>query len=385
MKPLLIVGLDPGTTLGLALLDISGGLVKLGSFKNEPADRLIKEVIGYGIPVIVGCDKAKPPAFVKKFAILMNARLVAPKEDLKVSEKQELVNLPTTNSHERDALASALYALKKSSRLISKLNKATYKLKNREIVVKVYEQMLKDAGINISETIRKLSAKPLGPEKKQVTQTTKQPIVKNHKQTPKAIIRELRLLRQHNTMLKAKLAKLRKQLEAAELRFHRKVDRLVKKRVSEKETTIVELQERIKQLSHTNQELLQSLDEFKCFVSAVNEDKLIARVIPQLTKSGFKAANFKPDTNQAFVVENPNEFSGSFLKKIENSRSYILVVKKPSTRLARQTRLVMIPVSKLKSFKRFQDFAIIDKKELSKLLKAYSVFYRIIEQYKNSC
>ena len=45
MKPLLIVGIDPGVTVGYALLDINGNVIKLYSSKELDLDKLISKII----------------------------------------------------------------------------------------------------------------------------------------------------------------------------------------------------------------------------------------------------------------------------------------------------------------------------------------------------
>ena len=86
MKPLLIVGIDPGTTVGYALLDVNGKVVKVDSSKGLDLDTLTAKIAAVGIPLVVGCDKAKVPSLVDKFSIKVGAKLVFPSEDIKVEE-----------------------------------------------------------------------------------------------------------------------------------------------------------------------------------------------------------------------------------------------------------------------------------------------------------
>src|SRR3989344_4784645 len=113
-KRLLIVGVDPGTTVGYAAIDFEGNLVKVHSEKDFDMGTLISDVIKLGKPLIVASDKQYNPDFVEKFAIKLGARLIGPDYDLKVSEKRDAVReYETGNQHEMDSLASAVFALKK--------------------------------------------------------------------------------------------------------------------------------------------------------------------------------------------------------------------------------------------------------------------------------
>ena len=110
-KNLLIVGIDPGITVGYAVLGIDGNLIGLGSSKALDLNSLISEIIKFGRVVLVGTDKFKTPSLVHAFATKLGAEVVNPKEDLKVEEKKESVSdLKHANEHEGDALAAALLA-----------------------------------------------------------------------------------------------------------------------------------------------------------------------------------------------------------------------------------------------------------------------------------
>lgn len=95
MKKLLIAGIDPGTTLGYALLDLNGNVVKINSSKQLDMSTLILEIIKEGKVIVIGTDKAKAPKFVEKTAAKIGARLIIPREDLTVEEKEK--SQKTTN------------------------------------------------------------------------------------------------------------------------------------------------------------------------------------------------------------------------------------------------------------------------------------------------
>ncbi len=116
-KPL-IIGLDPGTWTGLAVLDINGVPLLVKSSKNLDRAEILLLLTQYGRPVIVATDVASPPESVKKLAAVFKAVLYSPSRDLGSDEKDLLLeslrnNYPwikTSDNHERDALASAYKA-----------------------------------------------------------------------------------------------------------------------------------------------------------------------------------------------------------------------------------------------------------------------------------
>lgn len=123
-KPLSVVGIDPGTTVGFAVLNLSEGIIEISSRKGLSLDELVHSVTSKSSPLLIGCDKVKVPKFVDKFAAKVGAKIIVPKEDMKLAEKHRIAaKFPCKNHHEEDALASALVALRKSNGLLSRVNR----------------------------------------------------------------------------------------------------------------------------------------------------------------------------------------------------------------------------------------------------------------------
>jgi predicted RNase H-like nuclease (RuvC/YqgF family) len=140
----IIVGIDPGTTLGFAVIDTTGAVVKVGSAKELSLSTLIHILTDYGRIVAVGCDKSNVPSFVERFATKTGSKVIAPKTDLMVSEKRELAG-PTKvqDSHQMDALASAFFALRKLKALIRKVRLVVKKEKKEDIHFKILDLVIR--------------------------------------------------------------------------------------------------------------------------------------------------------------------------------------------------------------------------------------------------
>ncbi|MFC1787100.1 DUF460 domain-containing protein [Halobacteriota archaeon] len=109
----LIVGIDPGTTTGVAILDINGGLVNLFSSRVVSISDVIEHIIGYGRPLIIASDVTPAPNTVEKIKRAFNAVLFSPNESLPTNDKINLAKqFRYRNEHERDALAAALWAFR---------------------------------------------------------------------------------------------------------------------------------------------------------------------------------------------------------------------------------------------------------------------------------
>jgi predicted RNase H-like nuclease (RuvC/YqgF family) len=87
------------------------------SKKNMSKSDVSRKILKYGKPVMVGADRRPSPEAVEKLASVFSARLVVPEENLSRKDKNRLAkeflknsDFDTSNRHERDALASAVYA-----------------------------------------------------------------------------------------------------------------------------------------------------------------------------------------------------------------------------------------------------------------------------------
>jgi len=109
----LFVGIDPGTTVGIAVLDAQSKtrLVETHSERNFSYFDIVKRISERGEPVVVATDKAKPPAIVRRIAACFGARLYFPRRDMGLAEKTSLTKgFSIGDDHEADALAAVLAA-----------------------------------------------------------------------------------------------------------------------------------------------------------------------------------------------------------------------------------------------------------------------------------
>jgi len=158
MQPLLI-GIDQGVTLAYAILDLNGNILKIKSIKHLGIKRLIKEILDFGIPIVVGTDVSPPPAFVKSFASSFGARLISPEKSITVLNKKKttknLISL-IKNEHERDALFSALLAFKSIKKLLTKID-YSLKRKNKSYLEQEIKTLTIKEGVPISIAIREVA------------------------------------------------------------------------------------------------------------------------------------------------------------------------------------------------------------------------------------
>ena len=108
------------------MLDLKGNVVHLSTLRNPRKYDIIDEILKHGHPSIFATDVSRVPSSVRAIASSFGCRVVHPEKDMPVEEKEELIReLPVkpTTLHERDALASAVFAFKKFRGMFEKAEK----------------------------------------------------------------------------------------------------------------------------------------------------------------------------------------------------------------------------------------------------------------------
>ncbi|MGC8670007.1 MAG: DUF460 domain-containing protein [Candidatus Micrarchaeia archaeon] len=107
----MIVGIDPGKTVGLAGINLDGDLIFLDHKEFATEAWIIKRISENGTPVIIAGDKPNHSELIDKTNAAFNSRLFYPERVLKASEKRGISNkMKIKNIHESDAYAAAVKA-----------------------------------------------------------------------------------------------------------------------------------------------------------------------------------------------------------------------------------------------------------------------------------
>ncbi len=110
----IIVGIDPGTTAGIAALDLKGDFLSSASLRDSGMEEVVGRVRAFGKPSIIACDVRPVPDFVLRLAASFNARIFSPeKGEMREEEKKMLAaasHEKFATSHERDAYSAAIKA-----------------------------------------------------------------------------------------------------------------------------------------------------------------------------------------------------------------------------------------------------------------------------------
>lgn len=119
-----IVGLDPGTTVGIAILSLDGDLLYLKSFRGIAPDEVVKLIAEYGKPAVIASDVTPMPGSVEKIRRSFNAIPASPGIEVSAEEKIALgKTFGYSNDHERDALTAALLTYRSYKNIFTRIEK----------------------------------------------------------------------------------------------------------------------------------------------------------------------------------------------------------------------------------------------------------------------
>jgi predicted RNase H-like nuclease (RuvC/YqgF family) len=158
VKPL-IVGIDVGTTSGIAVFDLKRNLLYSGSKRGFSTSEIINKILNFGKPLIIATDKKKAPSKINKIAASFNCKVFSPDHDLSVEEKESIVKISIKNSHEKDALAAALFAYRRHGAKFTSIDRTLAIMNLEKFSDRVKEMIINKEAKNISEAIEMIKPK----------------------------------------------------------------------------------------------------------------------------------------------------------------------------------------------------------------------------------
>jgi len=157
----LIVGIDPGTNLGLAVIDDNGDIIDKLSGKNIQNEDIIKYISDLKDVVLITTDKKEIPKTILDIASKLNIGIYSPKEDISLEIKNKYYkdeNLKNIfeNNHEFDAYISAKEALKKLKEIFEKARRFS---ESQDEYIKILRYILKNRKVEAASAKNNLMEK----------------------------------------------------------------------------------------------------------------------------------------------------------------------------------------------------------------------------------
>ncbi|WP_088885867.1 DUF460 domain-containing protein [Thermococcus gorgonarius] len=404
----IIVGIDPGITVGIAAIDLNGRIIALHSERNMPVGEVFRFISEIGHPVIVATDVSPAPGFVEKIARSFKAQLFVPRESLRVEEKNELLrNLGITvdDDHQRDALAAAYKAY---LRLKPKLEHIDARLREVGLSKKADEvKALVIQGYNLGEAMQKVSLRERPKvEEKREEQVREVPDLEPYIRRIRELERKIEMLENENRELREIIKEQRKtigRLERKLVDYDEEVRRKVlkEKELEAKVKRIETLERQLKEAKALIERLSKDLVQVKRMnVIEIRGSAVPLKVLRVLSWNELERIEREVGLRRGDVlfVINPASAGKSIGEELVERGIRAIITEKPLPEPVREVlREAHIPffTSEELDVKRVDDFAVVERKTLEdaieKLLRKWEEedrereakkFLKLIEEYR---
>ena len=386
-QELLIVGVDPGTTVGYAAIDFEGNVIKTHSEKNLDLGALISELIIIGKPLIISGDKQKNPDFVERLAVKLGARVISPDYDLKVSEKRDLTRQhETKNHHEADALASAFFAFKKIRPLLNKINIFIEHYKKENIRPQLVEFVV-GKELNIRGAVEVIEA----PEKEEAKIIRE--VVEEKKLDEKDFLvlynrfkeakKDASFLREQNTKLKEQISAIKRDYEYMLKQISRsQLDKKMQSLLDFKEKRIKFFDSQLKNEQEKIKSMQNEITTLIYFLSNMNSGILLKK-LDNLGLNEFEKKknilNIKE--GDILLVKDPDITSEKTIGEIKGKVSFILYKKPVSQKIEANFPFIFINANDI-SIEENEYFGIAGREDFEKIKSKKTLLSKIVEDYK---
>lgn len=393
MKPLAIIGLDPGTTASYVVLGLDGQVIKSAAAKDLPLSAIISHVIDVGQPLIVSTDKARVPSLVEEFSRKVGAEIVHPEQDLTREEKRQLLqahNYYYKSHHQQDSLAAALFAYKRYRPRIEKINRyltgdnqhnsPQHNLHGHE---QEFTKIALKEGLHFSLIKELLTS--TGTE-----QAIIRSVVQENRITRKdflALYQSWARLKQDNEALERELGEL--QTIIAQLQQQQTITKTrtgnlpqkIKTLFQFKENRLHQLQRQIRQQQGITAQLRQGQEQLYRFITAAPHGQLIKK-LNTLSQAEFerKKSILGIREGDVLFVYNTSVYSSRVLEALQNKNILLLSPRKVSSPVRQALAGVEFPGSFLEEN---EYFALVDPEVLQNYRQKPKID-SIVQEYRLS-
>jgi len=386
---LLIVGIDPGTTTAYAVLDLSGNVISIKSARNLGINALLAEVMQLGKIVVIGTDKAKIPSLVEDFSAKTGARIIYPKDDLKVEEKKGMVKeFKTENEHQDDALASSLFAFKQIKGILERIDSYARENNKEGIKDNIIDLVLtKEVSIReAADIIENYDKEETRIIKKAIEEKTlrQNDFLKLYR-IAKMYEKEFTLLKKQNDNLKTQLRGLERKYSYFDPKaIAAKADKKFQKNILFKEKSIDFLEKEIERKDNEIRKLHGGIRKFNDILSNVNN----ISVLKKLDNLGSAEFNRKMHLlniakNDILLVDNPNIISEEVAGFLKGKVDAIITKAPASSKIRQKSGITFVNLEGI-NIEETNLFAFAPRREIESILKSKDVLKSVIEDYKKS-
>jgi predicted RNase H-like nuclease (RuvC/YqgF family) len=400
-KPL-IMGIDPGMTVGVALIDLEGRPVFAKSWRTIDRYEIISAISSYGKVVVIATDVPNPPELVKKIGSLLGAIVYAPERDITVDEKNKIISelretydFTIEDSHVRDALVAALKAYR---HYLNTILEVKSKLRNIQGVdtYSVISEVIK--GRSLSEVIEQIYRSRV--------QERPKPIEVKHEPPVQLESISNTSLKERVKSLEAMILKLSNDLKEKEMMIKdlETEVRLLKSRRNYNE----DYERKISTLEVNVANLARRLEKARAVIEALEKERMWLRdLVVKVSEGSYillpKAIDLNKVVEDNSLMEKVSKHRGVFTSELgivesktveflKSIKGYVVTSKNQAV----DSRVLRIPVIKAEVVGELEDYVVL-KRDVEKIageiwqeleyieaLEARERIRKLIEEYQKS-
>ncbi len=374
----LVAGIDPGTTIGWAVFDLQGRLVSSGSQKGLDRDALVAKFTQLGRVIAIGTDKAKVPSLVNEVATRFGAKVISPAQDIRVGEKRGMTgNFDFGSSHEMDAVASAIVAMRKMQPLLNKIRAFLEREKHLGLLEDVAELVIKDeisirAAVAILTPVEERIEKPSEEQKRDIE------LVRLYGMFSRAR-KDAAILSSRNQSLEAEVFALKQQISS----LQNKTSSLVRPKTPAEIAKIKDAQ--IQSLAQRLKNALQAQSQLALLVERLERALLRQDKVPvvRLARLGWDDVMKNKELiteGSVLFVDDANQMSDKAVVWLQQKGIQILICGKlPGHRARAQLPFACVPAEECELLSRI---VLVKRAWLDKMRAERAVLAKIVEEYK---
>ena len=407
-RRLLIVGIDAGTTVGIAVADIRGRLLALKSGRGLSRGDVIRYIVEYGNPILIASDVAPAPSFVEKLSASLQTHLYIPAKLISVAEKRTLSKnfdpqspLHPSNSHQRDALAALSKAFQAHGAQLKMLHKRIETSEQNYLISNAVSLIFQ--GVSITDALNQSVLTPdtdsLTP--KVVTPAESTPPPPSRKELAELIERLERQAESLQRRLEHESTQHRQSLETlhqSELELKKTQQQL--KRIQDVERREQRLDDRIQRknaeiqtLKKKNQSLRNEIEKTKRTLTNL---RLMRRleirgevqpvlVLPQFSQEEIRkfVERYPPKKGKVIYIINPSGGASSTADQLIQFGVQVVITHGSMSHLALdQFHTAQIPVLDAENLEitMVDEFAVVDVQQLTKEILKWKSRYQTNER-----
>lgn len=377
-----IVGIDPGTTVGIAILSLNGDLLYLKSFRGIAPDEVVKLIAEYGKPAVVASDVTPIPGSVEKIRRSFNAIPASPGIEVSAEEKIALgKTFGYSNDHERDALTAALLTYRNYKNIFSRIEKKAPQNADIELIKL---NVIRGASIEAAiEKVRALNE----PEKPRSREHVEKP---EERAVDESLLKMRETVQRQNEQiqnLQEYLEELKKELVAKDRKISKLESRLnsfkkeayseirKSKEIKIRDEIIENLKKEVSHKSKTVKELRRRSNKLrKIQKMEVRGEGTAVKVIASFTKESIAETKEKYGlkTGDVVFLENPSGGGTATAQILVEAGIRAVIIPEDISHAAEETFFKGdVPVLKDIQLERAEDFAMAEPEALKDSIAAW--------------